>query len=74
MTDESPITTADWARGSLKSKTMWFGTALAVLSTAAQLQPAWEPLFGKYGPLVGQAVGLGIMALRVVTRAPLPMK
>lgn len=74
MTDESPVTTADWARGSVKSKTVWFGTALAALSTAAQWQTAWEPLFGKYGPLVGQVVGVGIIALRMVTGTPLPHK
>jgi len=60
--------------GSLKSKTMWFGTALAVLSTVAQNQPMWEPLLGEYGPIVGQVVGLAIMGLRVVTTKSLTEK
>ena len=74
MTVETEVTKKDWVFGSLKSKTMWFSAALLVLSTVAQYQPAWEPLFGAWGPLLGQAIAVAVAALRLVTSTPVPHK
>lgn len=74
MTEESVITKRDWVVGSAKSKTVWFGTALAVLSTVAQFQPAWEPLIGSWGPVLGQGIGVAIAGLRLITTKPIPHK
>ena len=74
MTDEVTVTARDWVRGSARSKTMWLGTTLFVLSTVAQYQTAWEPLLGAWGPLLGQGLGVAISALRLVTNKPIPHK
>jgi hypothetical protein len=74
MTIETEVTKKDWVFGSLKSKTMWFSAALLLLSTVAQYQPAWEPLLGAWGPLLGQAIAVAVAALRLVTSTPVPHK
>ena len=56
------------AKGILKSKTMWFGLAIAIL-------PFLES-FGEYtsNPQILTIIGLVIMGLRYVTNKPLSVK
>lgn len=74
MTDESIVTAGDWARGAAKSKLVWLGVLLTILSTVAANLEAWSPLFGSYGPVVGQVLGVVIVLLRAVTSQALPHK
>lgn len=74
MTDEKIVSVGDWLRGSAKSKLVWLGTALAILSTVAANFEAWQPLFGSWGPIVGQLLGVAIVVLRALTTTPLPHK
>jgi len=74
MTDENIVTVGDWLRGASRSKLVWLGALLSVLSTIAANLPAWEPLLGSYGPLIGQVLGVVIVILRAVTTTALPQK
>ena len=74
MTDEKIVTVTDWAVGSAKSKLVWLGVLLTVLSTVAANLEAWTPLFGSWGPVVGQVLGVVIIVLRAVTNTALPHK
>ena len=74
MTDEKLVAVSDWLRGGAKSKLVWLGTLLTILSTVAANFEAWQPLFGSKGPLVGQLLGIAIVVLRAVTTTPLPHK
>lgn len=62
------------AVGALRSKTIWFAVALAVLSTLASGMEDLKPYLGTWGPLVGQAVAVAIAVLRVLTSLPLADK
>ena len=62
------------AAGALRSKTIWFAVALAVLSTLAGGLDDLKPYLGTWGPLVGQLVAVGIAVLRVLTSVPLEDK
>lgn len=74
MTDEKLVSVGDWLRGGAKSKLVWLGTLLTILSTVAANFEAWQPLFGSAGPLVGQLLGVAIVLLRAITTTPLPHK
>ena len=74
MTDEKIVTVTDWAAGAAKSKLVWLGVLLTVLSTVAANLEAWAPLFGSWGPVVGQVLGVVIVILRAVTNTALPHK
>lgn len=73
MTDETTVSTRDWLRGALRSRTVWINTALAVLGG---LELAGAHLTTLFGPQVAAGVllfgSLANLALRAVTTAPLP--
>jgi hypothetical protein len=73
MTDETTISTADWLRGALRSRTVWINVALAVLGGLELSGAHLTTLFGSQVAagilLVGSVVNL---ALRAVTTTPLP--
>jgi hypothetical protein len=73
MTDETTISTADWLRGALRSRTVWINVALAVLGGLELSGAHLTTLFGSQVAagilLVGSVANL---ALRAVTTTPLP--
>jgi hypothetical protein len=73
MTDETPIATADWLRGALRSRTVWTNVALAVLGGLELAGGHLTTLFGAQVAAGVLLVGsLANLALRAVTTAPLP--
>jgi hypothetical protein len=73
MTDEIEISTRDWLRGALRSRTVWINVALAVLGGLELSGAHLTTLFGSQVAagilLVGSVANL---ALRAVTTTPLP--
>ena len=73
MTEESPISSRDWMRGALRSRTVWINVLLAVLG-GLELSGA------HLTTLLGAEVAAGILlvgsianlALRAITTTPLP--
>ena len=61
--------------GALKSKTVWLGTALIILTEVATYMPEFQELITPdvYGGIV-KAIGLAVIILRVVTTKPLAEK
>ncbi len=55
MTDETTISTADWLRGSLRSKTMWANTAIFII---AGIELAGAHLTTLFGQKVAAAIML----------------
>lgn len=54
-------------KGAMKSKTIWFGMAIAALSWLQQAIPGVEGLSPEAISIVGSLVGTVILALRVMT-------
>jgi hypothetical protein len=73
MTDETEVSTRDWLRGALRSRTVWINIALAVLGGLELSGAHLTTLFGSQVAagilLVGSVANL---ALRAVTTTPLP--
>jgi hypothetical protein len=73
MTEESQITSLDWLRGAIRSRTVWINVALAVLGGLELSGAHLTTLFGAQVAaailLVGSIVNL---ALRAITTTPLP--
>ncbi len=73
MTDETEVSTRDWLRGALRSRTVWINVALAVLGGLELSGAHLTTLFGSQVAagilLVGSVANL---ALRAVTTTPLP--
>lgn len=73
MTDETEISTADWLRGALHSRTVWINIALAVLGG---LELSGAHITALFGPQVAAGVMLGgslaNLVLRAITTTPLP--
>lgn len=73
MTDETTISTADWLRGALRSRTVWINVALAVLGG---LELSGAHLTTLLGPQVAAGIllagSMANLALRAVTTTPLP--
>lgn len=61
-------------KGALKSRTVWFGMAVAALSWLQQALPGMEGLSPVGVTIVGTLVSAGIVALRAVTVEPLENK
>lgn len=61
--------------GALKSKTIWFGTALLVAEEVLNFMPAFQDAIPSetYG-LILKGIGLAIIILRIVTTQPLSEK
>lgn len=64
----------DKLKGALKSRTIWFGMAVAALSWLQQALPGVEGLSSEGVAIVGTLLSVGIMALRAVTVEPLENK
>lgn len=73
MTEESPITSLDWLRGALRSRTVWMNVFLAILGGLELSGAHLTTLFGAEVAagilLVGSITNL---ALRAITTTPLP--
>lgn len=61
-------------KGALKSKTIWFGMAIAALSWLQQALPGVEGLSPEGVSILGSLIGAGILALRVITVESLASK
>ena len=73
MTDETTISTADWLRGALRSRTVWINVALAVLGGLELSGAHLTTLFGSQVAAAVLLIGsLANLVLRAVTTAPLP--
>ena len=73
MTDEIEISTRDWLRGALRSRTVWINIALAVLGGLELSGAHLTTLFGSQLSAAVLLVGsLANLALRAITTAPLP--
>lgn len=60
--------------GALKSRTIWFGMAVAALSWLQQALPGVEGLSSESVAIIGTLLSVGIMTLRAVTVEPLENK
>jgi len=73
MTDEAEVSTRDWLRGALRSRTVWINVALAVLGG---LELSGSHITALLGPQVAAGVlllgSLANLALRAITTTPLP--
>lgn len=73
MTDETEISTADWLRGALRSRTVWINIALAVLGG---LELSGAHITALFGPQIAAGIMLGgslaNLVLRAITTTPLP--
>lgn len=61
-------------KGAFKSRTVWFGMAVAALSWLQQALPGMEGLSPVGVTIIGTFVSAGIVALRAVTVEPLENK
>lgn len=61
-------------KGAIKSKTIWFGMAIAALSWLQQALPGVEGLSQEGVAIAGSLVGTIILALRVLTVESLAQK
>ena len=64
----------DTLKGAVKSKTIWFGMAIAALSWLQQALPGVEGLSPEGVAIVGSLVGTAVLALRVLTVESLSQK
>lgn len=64
----------DSLKGALKSKTIWFGMAIAALSWLQQALPGVEGLSPEGVSIVGSVIGFAILGLRVLTTTSLAEK
>ncbi len=73
MTDETEVSTRDWLRGAMRSRTVWINVALAVLGG---LELSGAHLTTLFGPQVAAGIllvgSVSNLALRAVTTTPLP--
>lgn len=60
-------------KSALRSKTMWFGIAIAVLSTLQGLVLKLE-VSSDQQAMIGGAIGVAVMILRALTTVPLSQK
>jgi hypothetical protein len=73
MTDETTISTADWLRGALRSRTVWINIALAVLGGLELSGAHITTLLGSQVAAAVLLIGsVANLALRAVTTTPLP--
>lgn len=61
-------------KGALKSRTVWFGMAVAALSWLQQALPGMDGLSPVGVTIVGTLISAGIVVLRAVTVEPLENK
>ena len=54
-------------KGAIKSKTIWFGMAIAALSWLQQALPGVEGLSQEGISIIGSLIGVGILTLRTLT-------
>jgi len=64
----------DTIKGAVKSKTVWFGMAIAALSWLQQALPGVEGLSPEGVSILGSLIGVGILTLRALTVESLSAK
>lgn len=64
----------DALKGAVKSKTIWFGMAIAALSWLQQALPGVEGLSPEGISIVGSFIGVAILTLRALTVESLSQK
>jgi len=73
MTDETVVTKSDWLRGALRSRTIYWNVALAVLGGLELVGGHLTTLFGSQVAAAVLLIGsMANLALRAITTAPLP--
>jgi hypothetical protein len=73
MTEESQITSRDWFRGAIRSRTVWINMALAVLGGLELSGAHLTTLFGAEVAAGILLIGsLANLILRAITTTPLP--
>ena len=73
MTDETEVSTRDWLRGALRSRTVWINNALPVLGGLELSGAHLTTLFGAQLSAAVLLIGsLANLALRAITTTPLP--
>jgi len=61
-------------KGALKSKTVWFGMAIAALSWLQQFVGTLEGLTPEQVTIIGSGIGTVVIWLRLITNASLAQK
>jgi hypothetical protein len=61
-------------KGALKSKTVWFGMAIAALSWLQQFVGTLEGLTPEQVTIIGSGIGTVVIWLRLITNASLTQK